>query len=255
VLKGVAAKVGLSTGGGGERISNTKATLLHKLAKHLGVDENHQRSFLQALPISEDEKKDLAGKWLRPAQPETWKGDPDMWLDSLNIKAVMDQYEEAFPEFKFMGPFPIDFAAKDPYSKEEDKCIIGEMCGLNLKEELNKGKTKIGIVYNLDPHYKGGSHWVASFIDIPKKRYYYFDSYGMKPPTPVYKFMQWLTLQEPAMKLGWNGRRFQRLNSECGMYCMYFIDRMIRGEPYLKFVRRSPPDRFMLDLRDWMFST
>jgi hypothetical protein len=262
VLKGVAEKLGVYSGGSPLALSKSRPipkqsrhSLLHKVAAHLGIPEANQRSILNALPIPDAEKEQLAKTWLRPEQPASWKEDPDMWLDSLNIKDVMDQYEEAYPTFKFMGPFPIDFAARDPYEKGEDKCIIGDMCALNLKKEAKEGKTMIGIVYNLDPHYKDGSHWVASFINIPKKTCYYFDSYGMKPPQQVYKFMQWLTLQEPAMKLGWNGRRFQRKNSECGMYCMYFLDRMIRGDPYLKFVRRSPPDRFMLDLRDWMFST
>jgi hypothetical protein len=77
----------------------------------------------------------------------------------------------------------------------------------------------------------------------------------MEPPKQIYKFMQWLGIQEPQIKLGWNGRRFQYSDSECGMYSMYFLDRMNAGEDFLKFCRRAPPDRFMLDMRDWMFST
>jgi hypothetical protein len=213
---------------------------------------------LNALPLGDQEKADLAKKWLRPAMPEAWKSDPDMWLDSNNIKDVMNQYEEADPSFKFLGPFPIDFAAADPYergSEGHDKCLIGEMCALDFDKEMLKGKTKIGIIYNLDPHYKDGSHWVANFINIPQKKCYYFDSYGMEPPKQIYKFMQWLGIQEPQIKLGWNGRRFQYSDSECGMYSMYFLDRMNAGEDFLKFCRRAPPDRFMLDMRDWMFST
>ena len=177
-----------------------------------------------------------------------------MWLDSNNIRDVMKQYEVARPDFKFLGPYPIDFAVKDPYSKEE-KCLIGEMCSLNLDREAVKGKKKIGIIFNLDPHDKNGSHWVAAFIDIAKKACYYFDSYGYEPPKQIYSFMQSLGVQDPSIQLGWNGRRFQYSNSECGMYSMYFIDRMLAGEPFLKFCRRAPPDRFMLDMRDWMFST
>ena len=244
----------LLTGG-----AEQKTLLQKRLAKHLGVNTNNQRTLLQRLPLEEAEKEALAKQWLRPAMPEAWKSDPDMWLDSNNILSVMKQYEEAHPEFKFLGPYPIDFAgAKDSSATSPGKskeCLIEEMCDLDLSEEALEGKTKIGIIYNLDPHYKGGSHWVANFINIPKKTCYYFDSYGMKPPRPVYKFMQWLSLQEPTIQLGWNGRRFQRLDSECGMYCMYFLDRMIAGEPFLKFCRRAPSDAVMLDLRDWMFST
>jgi hypothetical protein len=237
----------------------SQETLLHAIAKHLGVDPKNQRSLLAKLPVSEEEKAELAKKWLRPEQPSTWKSDPDMWLDSNNIRDVMKQYEEANPKFKFLGPYPIDFAARADSSAtskgNSNECLIDEMCNLDLDGDELAGKEHIGIIYNLDPHYKNGSHWVANYINIPKKTCYYFDSYGMKPPRQVYKFMQWLSLQEPDIQLGWNGRRFQKLNSECGMYSMYFIDRMIAGEPFLKFCRRAPPDQSMLGLRSWMFST
>ena len=237
------------------------------IADRLGVKPSDQRTLLMSLPLSEEEKKRVASQYLRPAMPAAWKEDPDMWLDSNNIRDVMKQYEEARPDFKFLGPYPIDFASPDPYANTpagsasigktsgKDKCLIGEMCTLDLKAEAAAGKKHIGIIYNLDPHYKNGSHWIESYINIPKKQCYYFDSYGMKPPKQIYKFMQWLGIQEPGIQLGWNGRRFQFSNSECGMYSMYFVDRMLAGEPFLKFCRRAPPDRFMLDMRDWMFST
>ena len=248
---------GLKEGGGK---SKKQDTLLNRVAKHVGVDPKDQHSLLQKLPLSEQEKVALAGKWLRPPQPASWKEDPDKWLDSNNIRDVMTQYEEAFPSFKFLGPYPIDFAAAADSTAtspgtDTKNCLIPEMCQLDLDEAELKGKEHIGIVYNLDPHYKSGSHWVANYINIPKKTCYYFDSYGMKPPKQIYKFMQWLSIQEPDIQLGWNGRRFQFQNSECGMYCLYFIDRMIAGEDFLKFCRRAPPDSFMLDLRDNFFST
>lgn len=238
--------------GGG---NNNKKEIIKKLQKILNVKPNNERSLLHKLPISQEEKQRLAQKWLRPEMPADWKKDPDMWLDSNNIRDVMKQYEEYDSSFKFLGPYPIDFASADPNSKNKEECLIDEICELDLDKEELKGKTKIGIIYNLDPHYKNGSHWVASFINVKTNECYYFDSYGMKPPKQIYKFMQWLTLQEPTMKLGWNGRRFQHSDSECGMYSMYFLDRMIAGEDFLTFCRRAPPDSFMLDLRDWMFST
>lgn len=241
-------------------------TSINKLPEVLGVEPSAQRSLLMKLPnLDENEKQRLANMYLRPAMPVAWKEDPDMWLDSNNIRDVMKQYEEARSDFKFLGPYPVDFASPNPYgntpvaaasaSASKDKCLIGEMCSLDLNTETRNGKKYIGIIYNLDPHYKDGSHWVGNFINIPKKMCYYFDSYGMKPPKEIYRFMQWLGIQEPKIRLGWNGRRFQHSNSECGMYSMYFVDRMLAGESFLKFCRRAPPDRFMLDMRDWMFST
>ena len=242
-----------------------KGNVMVNLAKNLGVNPENQNSLLKALPLSENEKKQLAHKYLRPEMPASWKDDPDMWLDSNNIRDVMIQYEDIYPNFKFLGPYPIDFAAADPYGNDKDKCIITEMCELDLDGKDMKGKDCIGIIYNLDPHTKGGSHWIASFIDVNKKEFYYFDSYGMKPPKQVDKFMQWLTIQEPALKLFVNGRRFQRDNSECGMFSMYFIICMLEGESFKHFCRRapndknlsddSPNDKFMLNMRSKFYST
>lgn len=243
VLKKVAKKMGLKGG-----------RLLKNIAKKLNVNPEDQKSIVQALPISSSEKDEIIKKWLRPAQPESWKDDPDAWLDTNNIQDVMKQYEVAHNNFKFFGAVPIDFAAADPYSNKK-QCLIKEICEIDFDGNALEGKDYIGIVFNLDPHYKSGSHWVASFIDIPKKQYYYFDSYGMRPPNQVYKFMQWLTIQEPDLVLKMNAKRFQKKESECGMFCLYFIIRMLEGESFEDFCRRNPSDELMLEMRKVMFSS
>ena len=224
------------------------------IEKALNVSPKQEYSFVKALPIDETKKRDLIKTYLRPKQPDEWKNDNDKWLNSLDITNVMNQYEEAYPEFEFMGPYPIDFAAPDPYNKD-GKCLIQEMCEIKTVVALQNGTKYIGIIYNLDPHFKSGSHWVATFIDLVKHKTYYFDSYGMEAPNQIQKFMKWLTTQDPQMKLYYNGRRFQFQNSECGMYSMFFIIRMLAGEDFQAFSRKAPPDSFMLDLRDWLFST
>ena len=189
--------------------------------------------------------------------PDSWANDPDTWLDSSNIADVIKQYEEIHPEFKFFGTNPIDFAAPDPYTEgaaAKGKCIEDAICKLNLKALAAQGKTKLGFVYNLDPSNKGGSHWIASFTDIPGHHTYYFDSYGMRPPPQIARFMRSLTLQDPMMKLKYNSRRFQFGNSECGMYSIYFLMCMLEGENFQKFCRRAPRDSEMLALRKIIFA-
>lgn len=238
------------------QVGGVSAVALRKeLEKQVGVGPNQEYSFVQALPIDEAEKQRLQIAYLRPPQPEVWRTDPDKWLDSTNIENVMKQYEEDVADFKFLGPYPIDFAAPDPYNKTKTKCLISEMCSLDMAGLKAAGKSKVGIIYNLDPHNKGGSHWVGNYVDLKKKVCYYFDSYGMEVPGQIEKFMQWLTLQDPAMKLAYNARRFQLKDSECGMYSMYFIIRMLMGEEFRPFCRRAPRDGEMLALRSWLFST
>jgi hypothetical protein len=252
VLRSVGAKLGVKAQGG--------KALRKGIENVLGVTTpGAERTFLYKLPLADQEKADLARRCLRPAIPQSWLSDPDMWLDSNNIANVLNQYEEAYPDFEFMGPFPIDFAAPDPYKGGgpggERKCLMNEICELRVQQALANGTKHVGIVYNLDPHFKSGSHWVANFIDIKNHACYYFDSYGMAPPMQVAKFMKWLTTQDPKMKLQYNSRRLQYNNTECGIYCIYFIIMMLTGEPFLKITRRKPNDAMMLDLRDWFFST
>ena len=238
--KQIASKLGVNS-------NQSPGTLRAALDEKLNVKPGQEYSFLQASPLSQDEKTSLAKQYLRPKMPDAWKSDPDQWLDSLNIEAVMKQYEEVRP----------DFDAPDPYAHAGGgkKCLIREICDLNVNEFFKEGKKYVGIVYNLDPHFKGGSHWIASFIDIPRHKCFYFDSYGMEPPKPIAKFMKWLTTQDNQMKLYYNSRRFQFKGSECGVYSLYFIIRMLAGEPFRTFCRRAPRDSAMLDLRDELFST
>ena len=216
-----------------------------------------ERCWLEKAPIDSGKKSQTIKSYFRPTMPDEWISDPDQWLDSNNIADVMKQYEEVYPEFKFYGTNPIDFAAPDPYDQQaaaQNKCLQDEICKLSLKALLSQGKTKLGFVYNLDPSNKGGSHWIASFTDIPAHRTYYFDSYGMKPPPQIARFMRSLTLQDSQMKLGFNARKFQFGDSECGMYCLYFLIRMLEGENFKKFCRRAPRDNEMLLLRQELFS-
>ena len=248
VLHTIAQKAGVKTQG------KQPEQIRRDLEHNFKVSEGAEYSFLAAAPISPTERSNYQEHYLRPKMPDEWKRDPDQWLDSTNIEKVMKQYEEMDPKFEFMGPFPIDFAAPDPY-KGGGKCLIQEMCSMRITESLKKGIQKIGIIYNLDPHYKGGSHWIANFIDIPAHRCYYFDSYGMKPPKQIATFMKWLTTQDSSLRLAFNARRFQFNGSECGMYSLYFIIQMLAGDNFRKFCRRAPRDSAMLDLRDCLFST
>jgi len=90
--------------------SGDAATLRKMIQSKVNVSGG-ERTFLNALPLSQHEKSVLGKKYLRPPAPKEWTKDPDMWLDTNNIADVMNQYEEArtvngIKEFEFMGPFP-----------------------------------------------------------------------------------------------------------------------------------------------------
>ena len=220
-----------------------------------GPHDDHCR--LDHAPLSDADKATLRARYLRPRYPAEWLSDEDKWLDNFQIESVMKQYQEAYPWFRFMGALPMDFSAPDPYKPGVKQCLNPDICNLNLRTEYEKGVRAIGSIFNLDPHTKGGSHWIALYIDLHdlnQVSVFFSDSYGMKPPRLVARFMRALRLQAPTAKLAYNARRFQYSSSECGMYSMYFLICMLSGISFKLFVKRRVPDKFMLDLRKVLFS-
>jgi len=228
------------------------------LFQQYNCKSGEEHCLLDRAPLDDAVKKDLRKQYLRPRRPKSWNDDPDMWLDNFNIMNVMKQYEVAYPWFTFIGVFPIDFSAPDPYTKTaQPKCLYNELCDLNLMDEYNKGTRGIGVIFNLDPHFKGGSHWVGLYInlkDIKEPKISYFDSYGYKTPPLIARLMRSFTLQIPTCTLGYNARRFQYGNSECGMFSMYFIVCMMNDIPFDEFCKDAVNDEMMLELRQILFA-
>jgi hypothetical protein len=220
-----------------------------------------------AKQIPANERELIRKKYLRPRRPNEWKSDPDQWLDNYNIAAVMEQYQSANKWFRFVGVFPIDFSIQDPYSQGIRKCLQPEICNLDIVEEQKKGIRALGFVFNLDPHNKSGSHWVALYcwigsdnekqsesgLGATRKWCAYFDSYGYAPPHYIANLMRWLKSQDTRMKLMYNARRFQYGGSECGMFSLYFLICMIGNISFEQFCKESVSDEFMLGLRKVLF--
>jgi Ulp1 protease family, C-terminal catalytic domain len=253
------------------KISKNLGTKPAKIFEAVGCNDGEEHCLLDKAPLDEDVKKQLRKQYLRPRRPKAWEADPDMWLDNYNILHVMKQYEEAYGWFKFLGVFPIDFSAPDPYLANSNQAIAGagagaglpkqclyrETCELNLQDEYNKGVRGIGMIFNLDPHFKSGSHWVALYINLTniKKPFVgYFDSYAYKVPPLIARLMRSFKIQIKTCELGTNARRFQYGDSECGMFSMYFIICMICGISFRDFCKDSVNDNFMLELRKVLFS-
>lgn len=200
--------------------------------------------------LTTDERENLKG-FFRPEMPAAWKKKPTTWLDSFNIEDVMEQYEEAYPAFEFIGPVPIDFDAPDGAF---GRCIVDELCKLNLADMKAAGTEQIGIIFNLDKHDEPGSHWVCAFINIPKSAAYYFDSYGYEAPEEVVKLFERLR-DQGIQHTYFNDVRHQRKGSECGMYCLYTIISLLLGRSFYEVCTRIVDDDTMNGLRDVLFAT
>ena len=166
-----------------------------------------------------------------PKSPNEWKKNPNEWLSSIDILEVMNQYEKKYKCFEFIGPSPIDY---DTHKVNGD-CVWEELCNFNLANQIKKNKTKIGIIFNTDPHYKGGSHWISLFINIKKESIFFFDSAGNKIPKQVMKFVNNIIEQGKHMHKKFTFDQnypveHQYGNTECGVYSLFFLIHMLEDK-------------------------
>jgi len=170
------------------------------------------------------------------------------WLSTTEINECMERYMDVYPEFLFIGAVPIDI---------EDLKQFG-VKNLDYDKIAKKGKTKIGIIYNLDEHYKSGSHWVSFFIDSENKRIYYSDSAAKPPDVRVKRLVKKIAerwyksdtgqkislpidsymnekeqnIVEKRYGIKYNKTQHQFGGSECGVYSINFIVRLLRGDNF-----------------------
>ena len=175
-----------------------------------------------------------------PESPSEWKTNPNEWLSSVDIDKVMNQYEKAYKCFEFIGPSPIDFDTKTSHGE----CVWNELCNFSLANQIKKGKNKIGIIFNTDPHNKSGSHWISLFINIKKKIICFFDSVGTKPSKEIMKLVNRIIDQghklNPKINFKFennNGVEHQYKNTECGIYSLFFIIHMLQDKTSENFYK------------------
>ena len=210
--------------------------------------------------------KEITSHTFAPMTPPEWKTNPHEWLSSVDILNVMKQYEKLYPCFEFMGPSPIDYDTHKMYGE----CVWEELCHFSLQDQIKKGKTKIGVVFNLDPHYKPGSHWVSIFININKKYIFFFDSNGDRPPKKIKKFIN--TVLKQSKNLTIKGKKqnkegfkyddnvstsHQDEDTECGIYSLYAIIEQVKDKlnPIdLKDPKKKITDSQMRKLRKKYFN-
>ena len=199
---------------------------------------------------------DIQAYTFKPSMPEEWKKNKHTWLSNFDIDMVLKQYEKIYPQFK-------------TYNSSLSDCPVSVTCPLSNLDpfELRRsGKTKIGIVFNLDKTGQSGSHWVATFIDLKSTskssskdpvEINYYDSYG-DPPIPLIKLFlvrlgEKFLLQDEKVKILYNDKRHQYGNSECGVYSMNFILERLHGTPMKKISKTKIMDKEMNNLRRLLY--
>jgi len=201
---------------------------------------------------NEQKTKQLHGFTFKPVGPKNSRD----WLNTYNINDIFRQYELVYPDFKFMGAHPRDF----------DQLPSTGIPSMNFEALLKQGIYRIGFIFNLDTHDESGSHWVSMFTDLMKKQIYYIDSVG-EPPSEEFvvlmdRIKKFLESTEPVefcsymktkvdecqkpikhdIDLRYNKKQHQRGNSECGVYSVSFILRLLDGETFDELMKHRVSD-------------
>jgi hypothetical protein len=213
----------------------------------------------------------IDGLSFAPDMPKEWRKNPSEWLSNYDILDVLKQYEQTYPHFHVIGPTPIDF---DTRPKDMNgKCVWQELCDFHLDKYFKTGKKKLAVVFNLDKHDRGGSHWVSMFIDLDDKYAFYMDSAGNEIPPEIDSFLKRVVQQGLAMHPPIHIHFYENCplehqmgTTECGMYSLFFLITMLTGESegkifknHLEKIRffkdRRIPDRYMKRYRKIYFNT
>jgi hypothetical protein len=254
-------------------ISNNKFEMVKKLEEKLSDKCNNQTCWLRLDIIKEIKnekiKKDILENTFRPEGPPK----KDTWLSTSDINDVVTQYQEKYKDFLFLGALPADFQEIE---------VLG-INDLDFKDVEKENKHKIGIVINLDVHTEGGSHWVALFTDLKKGQIYYFDSFAKKPSKRTKKFINKIVKYLYKKKynkdininsliktinsskeneyldnlkefdIRYNTIQHQFNNSECGVYSINFIVRLVGGENFDEITQNITKDNEMNKCRTKYF--
>lgn len=171
------------------------------------------------------------------------------WLETFDINEVLKQYEDKFLNFKFFGTVPIDFKILFNY----------ELCLINFRHYYDIKKTQFGFVFNLDEHYKSGSHWVSLYANFLTGKIFFYDSTGMKPEKRIVDlmieckdFMEELELKN--IILDYNNIKHQYKGTECGVYSINFIINMIKGMDFYKYCNLKYDDNRINKCRNTYFN-
>jgi hypothetical protein len=141
---------------------------------------------------------------------------------------------------------------------------------------------RIAIVPNMDEHWKGGSHWVAIFANLENGNMYFYDSYGTRPETRLREFFklvaEWKYENDKNKKLNipekeyltkdnknkneieqiydirYSAIRSQYKYSECGVYSISFILRLLHGTSFDKIISQAVPDDLVNTCREFNFN-
>lgn len=189
------------------------------------------------------------------------------WLDTNNINDLLHRYELKYIDYKSYGALPSDFQIFNNI----------ELSNIDIENLLKNGKTRFSVVFNLDNHNQSGSHWVGLYACLNKQKIYFFDSVGKEPKQKIKNFINKIisqfkkkcydcfhsistTFSEKKICIcddnkfyQFNTHQHQFENSECGIYSIFFIVRLLNNYTFEEVSNLIIKDRDVNKTRDLLY--
>lgn len=181
-----------------------------------------------------------------PVVPDEWNLNKNAWLSNEDIDKVLKSFQHNFKKFYFFETAPIDFD-----KKYGNTCLVHNLCSFDFDSLIPKYDC-YGVIFNTEASHEDGKHWISLFVSIKKKHIYFYDSQPIgnkQPPKEIMDLIKNKINKNKDYKIFINKKVHQKSNTECGMYGLYFILQMIKGESFHKFASKDIPDEFVTCLR------
>ena len=100
-----------------------------------------------------------------------------------------------------------------------------ETGGVLSRDQTVPHKHKMALfIYNLEPSYMSGSHWVATYVKNGVINY--FDSFGLPPFQEIVNHAK----KKNLTLIHQNEQIQGLLTTTCGYFCLYFLNEMNKGK-------------------------
>eukprot|EP00873_Tetraselmis_striata_P033898 jgi/Tetstr1/454162/TSEL_041081.t1 len=254
-LRAVAAEIRRARG---VRVpGSTKAELLEGVMDALAC--RGDRCLTQSMDLPLPLRRRLR-EALVPLAPRDWVDNPTAWLSNVDIELKVQELVRRRRQYDFLGVFPMDAEHRQ---RGEPRCVSPSLCNYHPVEARRGKRHCFAAVFNTDYHGMPGSHWVAlvGYIRRGDPRYglYYYDSTGRAPTGDINDIITRLSrelkeadgVEPPYM---YNDTRHQSSNTECGMFCISFIDAMVNTRrTFPEMCQRMQDDAEMIRRRSRYF--
>jgi hypothetical protein len=270
--------------------ANTKeAKIIRKAAAALGCDS--ELCVLTSSEVKSAIGNDVINKEIAVKFKETGPRNGNEWLSNINIDKTLHKWAVEFDDLYVYSFCMSDFYKTKGSLAVLKICDIldGKVPQKTAAGMITRPCKRMCCVLNTDVSSGRGIHWVCIFVDTIRNpiSIEYFNSAGNPPFLNATKWMEQtraellkyiphgdnlqdkVSLSEgklyPAASshsllqrknvetLSVTSVPHQESDSECGVYCLFYIRKRLEGTPYSYFMDKRIPDSEMTEFRKYLF--